>query len=339
MKKRLQYLLAQYYHNRSTQQEWEELLDFIQQGELDDELGGLIRELYVEFLKSDTSSTFVNKKGRISKPLEFSSADSTGLKTRRLKFIKKAAAVAAIGLIAFSVDWSGQKFASQPPVERVQVIKQSVHEDHKVILLADGSKVWLNEGSRLEYPNTFTEGAPREVTLIGEAFFEVEKAQDWPFIVHTGGVETKVLGTEFNVKAYPEMEDVLVSVRSGKVMVSHNRKTLATLVRNQELRIPVLDKPGIPLEASQIVEKDLHKKIAGSWKDGHLEYEDETFASIIGDLERFYQISIELERPELGRQIITTSVSKSSDPSEIIKILSRLLNTEYRKTDKQYIIL
>src|SRR5690606_13470588 len=112
---------------------------------------------------------------------------------------------------------------------------------------------------------------------------EVTKATDWPFIVHTGDVKTTVLGTAFNIKAYPGMEDISVSVKQGKVAVSKNDQPLATLESNQELRVALVQRTH-----NAVQELTLDSKVAGRWKDGYLDYEDETIASVIADLEWFF---------------------------------------------------
>jgi transmembrane sensor len=90
------------------------------------------------------------------------------------------------------------------------------------ITLADGTKVWLNGGSKLTYPESFR-GKKREVMLVGEAFMDVAHDPEKAFIVHTGNVHTQVLGTSFNVKAYPEDSFIKVDVKSGKVAVIARR--------------------------------------------------------------------------------------------------------------------
>jgi transmembrane sensor len=86
------------------------------------------------------------------------------------------------------------------------------------LTLADGTRVWLNGGSKLSYPEAFR-GDKREITLTGEAFLEVTHDAKKSFIVHTGNIRTQVLGTSFNVKAYPEDSFVKVDVVTGKVGV------------------------------------------------------------------------------------------------------------------------
>lgn len=130
------------------------------------------------------------------------------------------------------------------------------------------------------------------------------------------------------------MEDILVSVKSGKVMVSKQHKTLAMLSKNEELRIPMIAHAISPI----IKEKELKNKIAGNWTAGYLEYEDETISTVIADLERFYGISVQIDRPELADKVITLSVQKDSEPSYILDVLTKLTDTRLKKEQSTYII-
>lgn len=338
MKERITYLLRQYFYNRSNRLELDELFAMIRSAKYDEELALLIKELYEELKRQDPSLTYVDDDGRL---LDFKdnqdnqSHSSIGEKERKdrnnYKIYIGVAISAAMLIVGF---FYGQQWQTNKADQQVQVINSIVQDDDKIVVLDDGTKVWLNSSSTLEYPKAFKKGEPRQVTLIGEAYFEVEHAEDWPFIVHTGDVSTKVLGTKFNVKAYSDMKDVLVTVKSGKVMVSKENTILATLVKNQELRVPLM-----PVSVSATaIEKELKSKVAGSWTAGYLEYEDESISSIIADLERYYKISIDLLHPPLGDKVITLSVAKDSDPHYVLEILTTLTDSKFKKEGNNYLI-
>lgn len=338
MKERINYLLRQYFYNRSNRSELDELFAIIRSAKYDEELALLIKELYEELKRQDPSLTYVDDDGRL---LDFKenqnnqSHPSIAEKERKdrnnYKIYIGVAISAAMLIVGF---FYGQQWQTHKVDQQVQVINSIVQDDDKIVVLDDGTKVWLNSSSTLEYPKAFKEGEPREVTLIGEAYFEVEHAEDWPFIVHTGDISTKVLGTKFNVKAYSDMKDVLVTVKSGKVMVSKENTILATLIKNQELRVPLM-----PVSVSATaMEKELKSKVAGSWTAGYLEYEDESIFSIIADLERYYKISIDLLHPSLGDKIITLSVAKDSDPQYVLEILTTLTDSKFKKEGNNYLI-
>ena len=92
------------------------------------------------------------------------------------------------------------------------------------LLLADGTKVWLNSRSKLKFPDRFQKDA-RKVELDGEGYFEVTHQEEAPFTVHTSKYDVKVLGTEFNVKAYKDKEQFETSLLKGSVEVSNANKS------------------------------------------------------------------------------------------------------------------
>ncbi|RCH55300.1 iron dicitrate transport regulator FecR [Mucilaginibacter hurinus] len=102
------------------------------------------------------------------------------------------------------------------PINMLEVAAANGNVTH--ITLGDGTKIWLNSGSKLKYPERFR-GSLREITIEGEAFFDVAHDADHPFIVHTGDISTHVLGTSFNVQAYADEDLLKVDVVSGKVGV------------------------------------------------------------------------------------------------------------------------
>ncbi|MGJ1433654.1 FecR family protein [Sphingobacterium spiritivorum] len=336
MKTRIRYLLRRYFYNHATHQELVEFFDIVRSAQYDDELSVLLKELYEELKREDPSLTFVDAEGNLMELPDRDRVQSSTDKVSAVSSLKRWMVGVSAALVVLFFSWGAYRIwrhtESEKPGEYVQVIKEAANDENKVLHLADGTTVWLNGSSRLEYPQNFEKGKPREVTLIGEAYFEVHKAADWPFIVHTGTISTTVVGTEFNVKAYPGMKDVMVAVKNGKVKVSKNDKLLAVLQKDQELRVPVI----APVQ--QMEEHILTDKMAGNWKDGYLEYEDESIASVLLDLQRIYQIEIILEKKEIADKAVTLSVRKDSGSLQVLEILCAL--TESRlKTDKtNYII-
>jgi len=132
--------------------------------------------------------------------------------------------IAAMLVLGFAI-WSIHTLFFTPPDSRNAYHSNSQNE---MLLLSDGSKVWLNKNSTLNYPTHF-EGKDREVELEGEAFFEIEKNEKHPFIIHSQNTTTKVLGTSFLVKSYPNTDFVKVSVKTGIVLFqSKNSKIKLT---------------------------------------------------------------------------------------------------------------
>lgn len=181
-------------------------------------------------------------------------------------------------------------------------------------VLADGSTVWLNAGSKLYYENDFS-GTTREVHLEGEAFFDIVKKPDHPFIVHTSGIDIKVLGTAFNVKSYPEDKTVETTLYRGSVRVfrhEDSEKKAVQLRPNEKL---ILSKEAAfePAQVSQqqksspltkttistgltIAHIDSTKKenerIETAWVYNRLEFRGDNFIELARKLERWYNVKI-----------------------------------------------
>lgn len=334
MKERITYLCKQYFYNKCNYEEFNEFLEIVKTAKFDAEISRALHEVYDEMRRQDPSFTFVDDEGNLY--INGESASSGIEKTRKkskLKHLSLALTAAAIILV---VAWYGYQDLqlNNIPLDstKVEVIKESLNDEKKVITLSDGSKVWLNGSSRIEYPQQFDPQLPREVTLIGEAFFEVERASKWPFVVKTGNITTKVLGTSFNVKAYPGMDQVVVGVKSGKVKVTKQEKTIAILEPNQELSVAVSE------EVLNRKERILEDKTAGNWKNGYLEYEDEPIKDILLDLERVYQTHVQLDVEEMEKKEITLSTRVDMGIGQALDIICKLTDTELKTVSEGFII-
>ena len=156
------------------------------------------------------------------------------------------------------------------------------------ILLPDGTKVYLNAGSQFIYPENFTD-KNREVFLIGEAFFEVKHDNEHPFIVQTPDINIKVLGTKFNVSAYPSDNIVETVLTEGKVRLKQNNTWLFSesvdLAPNQ---LAAYNKKSMKTELST-VETDNYTL----WKDRIFKFESTELSRVIKKVERFYNIKVQ----------------------------------------------
>lgn len=151
------------------------------------------------------------------------------------------------------------------------------------IVLTDGTRVWLNADSRLYFPRSFSRDEPRRVRLEGEAYFEVHHDSQWPFIVDGGGLETKVLGTQFSVRAYAGEKPCVILV-SGRVQVgSASKKVQPCLLSPGEQTI--LGAQGLQRSAA-----DLETGLA--WKDGRFYFEGATLRDILVEIGRWYNYDV-----------------------------------------------
>ncbi len=165
------------------------------------------------------------------------------------------------------------------------IIKSTRSGGKMLVTLPDGSVVKLNSESYIEYPEKFTK--QRQVKLVGEAFFEVSRDTLRPFIISTGDIQVKVLGTSFNVKAFPFEESMSVAVASGKVLVEKknkvNEEQVSTLLPTE--MVSVDHKTG-KFQKSHF-DPDLL-----AWRDGVLVFKKASFPEIVEQLERWYGVDI-----------------------------------------------
>ncbi len=159
-----------------------------------------------------------------------------------------------------------------------------------VVQLSDGSTVHLNYGSRIKYPLHF-EGETRSVILAGEGYFEVAHNPDKPFVVKTGKLNIKAIGTSFNVLAYPDNEMVETTLAEGKVILERSGNqgrtgTIGSMVPGQQVRY--FKTTGIVKSARVNAEKYI------AWKDGKLVFDDATLDQVAEKLSRKYNVDIEV---------------------------------------------
>ena len=184
------------------------------------------------------------------------------------------------------------------------------------IILPDSSSIWMNAGSKLRYNSEFNQTG-REVFIEGEAYFSVARNEEKPFYVKTSAVTLKVLGTSFNIKAYPEENNVETTVESGSVQVLRNVKGIlsdrliltagqkATIVMSVRIgdttALSALPSPAVPAGKSMLPEEVVEKTIVAknvmtelytSWKDARWIIEKESLESLAVKLERRYNVQI-----------------------------------------------
>ena len=238
---------------------------------------------------------------------------------RRIRTRSAVAAIALLGIL-FAVRYSRNIPTLVPDRSAGAIAKGnseiSTHNGSKThLVLPDGTLVWLNAGSRIAYDKNFG-NTVREVSLTGEAFFDVARNADRPFVIHTARIDIKVLGTRFNVRSYPS-----------------DKTTEATLIRGS-IEVSIKDRPSEKIilkpDEKLVVANDdsaLHRNIAGrnavkrdqslvnickptyesatgavietSWIDNKLIFQDEEFGELARQMERWYGVYIRFDRPGL----------------------------------------
>ncbi len=203
-----------------------------------------------------------------------------------------------------------------------------------VITLADSSRVWLNAGSRLIYPSEFVDKT-REVFLVGEACFEVQHNPDHPFVVKTTDIEVKVLGTHFNISAYPEDYSIQTMLADGSVGI--NRLNAGLSDKGIKLVPGQLAYYNKKSNETSIVRVDVEAYIL--WTRGLFSFINTDFNRIVKKLERFYNIEFHFDDPLKGTIQITGKLDVTKNKEEVFEYLTKITGLEFvRISDNQYAI-
>jgi transmembrane sensor len=231
----------------------------------------------------------------------------TGINNIAFHLLKYAAVFLAAVIISFV---AYHFYSRQKPPTAAQKYNISVPIGSKSeISLPDGTKIWLNSGSRLTYDD-YSGAETREVFLEGEGFFDVVENRNKPFIVRTTDIYIRVLGTKFNVRSYPDDNVIEATLVSGMIEIEEinpgrEQKVNIILRPNQKVtftktahlaeagKSPDKKLAAKPVEKISIVKK-VNPEIITSWKDNKLIFNNEPFKSLLPKLERWYNVEIRL---------------------------------------------
>ena len=217
------------------------------------------------------------------------------------------------GVISFEKTKPVKKTIEQ---QTIYVPKSGEYE----LVLADGSKVFLNSESQLTFPSYF-EGETRRVELTGEAYFEVKK-DGRPFIIQTSDLSIEVLGTSFNVNAYQTNPYVNATLVEGSIRIRLPEKQESFLLQpDHNFRLDKL--------SDEVSVQQVNTDIYTAWVKGEFMFRNQTLAEIFGQLERWYNFKIIYENPDIAKMRFTGSAEK-------VRPLNYLLNQIQAVTDIQY---
>ncbi len=194
------------------------------------------------------------------------------------------------------------------------------------VTLGDNTVVWLNAGSRLIYPSVF-DGAKREVFLFGEAFFEVSKNEEHPFVVKTAKFSVKVLGTKFNVCAYPEDKVMQTVLTEGQISLRRNDADFF----DKDIIVSPGQMASFNTEDQEIKLTRVDPSYYVLWKDGLLKFSDEDLSRVIKKLERFYNITFTFDNPLDGGIKISGKLDLKEDREEVLHYVSKVSLVEIVK--------
>ena len=227
-------------------------------------------------------------------------------KTAISRFYKYAAILIIAAVAGTSGYYFGFKNIHDDTFETVASSESQMIDE---FVLPDGTVVSLNSNSELIFPKEFKPDV-REVTISGEAFFDVTPNLKKPFIIHAGRAQVKVLGTSFSVRAYPGNETVEVVVETGKVQVTSENKEEKEPLKQPEITLTKGEK-GVLFNNSLKLEKSVntnHNFLA--WKTQNLIFNETPLSEVVDYLEKVYHVEIRLTEPELRNLTLTATFNK-----------------------------
>jgi transmembrane sensor len=244
-----------------------------------------------------------------------------------------AAAACFLVVLGMSAWFFGSKRAAPAPIAKViSTVDNHVSrpKGKKFIKLPDGSFVILNENSELDYPDTF-KGKNREVTLRGEAYFDIKHLSGSLFVVHTGKISTVVMGTAFNINAYPGQDKITVTVTRGKVMVGDENRNYAVLIPNQQLSVNTGTNvfSEVPVDAESVV----------AWKSACLVLSDITIedaALLIGNK---YHVKITISDEQIRKCKINATFLDQESLDQVLKVICGIVGSSYVQQPNDQIII
>lgn len=247
-----------------------------------------------------------------------------------MRYMRRVAAILIVGVGLAAFFFIRQNKVSNTPETILAKEIAPTAKFPSAIYLSDGSVVWLKGESRLNYPKTFT-GNTREVTLKGEAFFEVAKDQERPFIIHSANLTTRVLGTSFNIKDYENEQSMEVAVVTGKVAVSIKKPATEKL---SEIILTPNQKATYSRKKNFVVQIEVNNlKIYQSLAKSKLVFNEVPLVDILILLNATYDVKITLADERMKNCIITADLT--GEPLMVsLKILSKAIGAEYEINGK-----
>lgn len=309
-------LIAQYFtrrHDAETETKIQQWLISSEHSELKDEA---LHELFAQ-IKNKPDKAAYNSLKEVNAKL--------GIKSSRSWFLRHTLPRVAAVMLPLIVTTSVFSYQSTQ-IEMIEVVTMA--GEHKELKLPDGSTVWINACSRINYPEKFND-TTRVIRLEGEAYFSIEKSKTKRFIVTTKEITVEVLGTQFNVKAYPNDLLVTTTLTSGKVtVVSPDEKY--TLRPNQELVYNSIEKSA----TIQAVSSD-----AVGWKEGVLIFNDMTVTEILKGLERQYGVKFSYAQNLQSNDKYSIKFTNSETIQQVMSVLQDVIGNFIYTIDNKTITI
>lgn len=209
-----------------------------------------------------------------------------------------------------------EKVSSAPQINTLAVPRGGEYQ----LILSDGTRIWMNAESVLRYPTSFVE-KKREVFLEGEAFFEVAKDVRHPFVVHTDRHSVEVLGTSFNISAYPDYR-IYTTLAEGCIKVSTAK---ASVVLNPDQQAV------IGPDNDDILTSNVPAYLFTSWAKGNYEFRNTSLAEIVAQLSRWYNVDIYFKNESLKNKRFAGIIFRDEELNFAIEVIERVSNVHFTR--------
>lgn len=318
-------LAVHYFEGRILRAEEECLFRFIRESE---ENHSLFKAWEHEWLLSSIADDKTEREwDRLQNKMRVHEAVSPMLLSSKFVFWRKIAAVAAIVILTAGATLGVWNTVSSLQPETYFTLEVPYGEKSKVTL-SDGTEVWLNAGSKLQYSNKFNEDN-RIVKLAGEGYFEVTKQDRKLFTVETSAYTVVVKGTKFNISAYQDDLFISTTLMEGSVELFYNKQQLK-MTPGESLRLN--------LASGKFLREEVNAPQAKAWAENRLEFDHITLRELIQKLSRQYDVKIELESERLGDKAFRISLRNQETIGDVMNALQKLIPiTVERKEEYIYI--
>lgn len=318
-------LLEAYLGGNALPAEQQELMRLIKSGGFDDLLKQTIDDSLFQ------SSTTINVDDDRAQELLYKILNSEKYTAKLIPLAKPvrkipswytvAAAIVVVGLaIWFFIPGKNEPGAQLAKNDTNSLQPVSDARGKKYIRLQDGSTVLMNEGSHLEYPDNFGANT-REVILTGEAYFDIRHDAARPFIVHTDKVSTTVLGTAFNVKAYPEQKEITVTVTRGKVKVSDDKKTFGVITPNESI--------AVNRDNKTYRQERVNAEDAVEWKKQYLVLDNISLEDAAILINAKYHVAISFSNEALRQCRISATFLNNETLEQVLSVVAGVVGADY----------
>lgn len=317
-------ILKKFALGKYSLRDFRQITNWFEDSNNETELKNAIQQHWQEFSveasenKKDLNSVLDQLKQKIAeqKPV-------VNFRIRAQRFYTRAAAILLLPLVLYSIY---STFYNTQPTEMAASIEiVSPHGARTKFQLPDGTQGWLNSGSSLKYANTFL--SKRKIDLIGEAWFEVAHNAKKPFVVHTKVLDVQVLGTKFNVTAYPEENITEVVLQEGKVNVDGFKGLYKVAMKpNEKFTFDKKSQSGSiqEVKASQF----------SAWKDGLLVFRNEPLSEVLKRVSRWYNVDIVLNDPDL-ENLRYRATFQEEQVEEVIRLISLTVPIEFSFNNRE----